>query len=68
MSVSQSSVVVERGTQETFQVSNASSDAIVLYKIRREDPKVVAFRPKFGMVDPGHEANIVLNFTGNSAR
>jgi len=55
--------IVTPADSETFIIKNTSDVDVLLYKIRREDPKVVQFSPKAGMVEPGKEISVTIKFT-----
>ena len=47
----------------SFTLDNTSSKNVVLYKIRRNDPKVLSFEPLAGIVEPNKSTTISVKFT-----
>ena len=47
----------------SFTLDNTSSKNVVLYKIRRNNPKVLSFEPLAGIVEPNKSTTISVKFT-----
>jgi hypothetical protein len=50
----------------TFHIQNTSMDedasTLILFKVRRSEPKLVEFSPKHGIVEPGHMVDVEGQF------
>jgi len=48
----------------SFKIKNSSADdRVLLFKIRRSEPKLLEFSPKFGIVEPGVTRHVSLQLT-----
>ncbi len=56
------SLEISDGTETcSFRITNSSKDdRILLFKIRRSEPKLLEFQPKSGIVEPGVTRHVVM--------
>ena len=53
----------------SFKIKNASTDdRVLLFKIRRSEPKLLDFHPKFGIVEPGVTRHVSLQLASPKVR